>query len=72
MIIKKQLKCPRCNGDLVIKREADGWFEECVLCGQRRDVSDLVTFNTVGQIKLVDQIEIEPKPETNEAVIATK
>jgi hypothetical protein len=31
------------------------------LCGYERDVSDLVTVNTVGQIKLNEQLEEEQK-----------
>jgi transcription elongation factor Elf1 len=65
MVIKKQLTCPSCGGELVIKREANGWYQECVLCGQRIEISDLITVNTVGQIKILDQIEI---PETREIV----
>jgi DNA-directed RNA polymerase subunit M/transcription elongation factor TFIIS len=55
--------CPRCNGRLLIKRETHGWYEECVLCGERKDISELVTVNTVGQIKILDRTEIEQKPD---------
>ena len=53
--------CPCCNGDLFVQREAEGWFECCLLCGYERDVSDLVTVNTVGQIKLNEQLEEEQR-----------
>jgi DNA-directed RNA polymerase subunit M/transcription elongation factor TFIIS len=58
MVIRKLIKCPRCNGDLLIERESDGWYENCPLCGYRRDISDLITINTVGQIKILDEIEV--------------
>jgi hypothetical protein len=63
MAIQNQKACPRCNGRLLIKREANGWYEECVLCGERKDISELVTINAVGQIKISDRIEIEQKPD---------
>lgn len=34
--------CPRCNGDLFIIKEADGWYEHCLLCGYLRDVTGLI------------------------------
>jgi len=30
--------CTRCNGDTVIDKDSDGWFEQCILCGYRRDL----------------------------------
>jgi translation initiation factor 2 beta subunit (eIF-2beta)/eIF-5 len=48
MAIWKLKTCPRCNGDIFIQREIDGWYEECLSCGYRRDVSNLVTVNTVA------------------------
>jgi ssDNA-binding Zn-finger/Zn-ribbon topoisomerase 1 len=62
MAIQNQKTCPRCNSLLLIKREADGWFEECARCGERNNISDLVTVNTVGQIKILDRIEIKQNP----------
>lgn len=61
MAVWKLKSCPRCNGDLFVQREAEGWFECCLLCGYERDVSDLVTVNTVGQIKINEQLEAEPR-----------
>jgi DNA-directed RNA polymerase subunit M/transcription elongation factor TFIIS len=62
MAIQNQKNCPRCNGVLLIKREADGWFEECARCGERNNISELVTVNTVGQIKILDRAEIKQNP----------
>ena len=52
MAVWKLKSCPRCSGDLFIQRETDGWYEECLLCGYQRDVSNLVTVNTLGQVKI--------------------
>jgi DNA-directed RNA polymerase subunit M/transcription elongation factor TFIIS len=53
--------CPRCNGDLFIQLEIDGWYEECLACGYRKDISDLVTTNALGQVKMKGPIEAEEK-----------
>jgi DNA-directed RNA polymerase subunit M/transcription elongation factor TFIIS len=57
MAVWKLKCCPRCNGDLFIQRETDGWYEECLSCGYQRDVSNLVIINTVGQIKMKNPTE---------------
>ena len=62
MAIQNQKACPRCNGPMLIKREADGWFEECARCGEKNNISELVIVNTVGQIKLLDRTEIKQNP----------
>jgi len=61
MVIWKLKSCPRCNGDLFIQRETEGWYEGCLLCGYERDVSNLVTVNTVGAIKINDPVEAGQK-----------
>jgi hypothetical protein len=30
--------CSRCNGDVFVDHDSTGWFEECILCGHRRDL----------------------------------
>jgi len=30
--------CPRCKGDVVVERDFDGWYEECLQCGYRHDL----------------------------------
>ena len=54
MAVWKLKSCPRCNGDLFIQREIDGWYEECLSRGYQRDISDLVAMDTVGQVKMND------------------
>jgi DNA-directed RNA polymerase subunit M/transcription elongation factor TFIIS len=51
MAVWKLKSCPRCNGDLFIQREIDGWYEECLSCGYQKDISDLVTMDAIGQCK---------------------
>ena len=34
--------CPRCQGDISVGRELDGWYEYCLQCGYRRDISSTV------------------------------
>lgn len=60
MAVWKLKSCPRCSGDLFIQRETDGWYEECLLCGYQRDVSNLVTV-AGGQVKIKGQIETGQK-----------
>jgi hypothetical protein len=57
MAVWKLKSCPRCNGDLFVQREVEEWFECCLLCGYERNVSNLVTVNTVGQIKVNEPME---------------
>ena len=33
--------CPRCGGDLFMDRDTDGWFEECLQCGHRKEIREL-------------------------------
>jgi Zn ribbon nucleic-acid-binding protein len=56
MAVWKLKSCPRCNGDLFIQRETDGWYEECLLCGYQHDVSNIVVASTDGQIKIKGQL----------------
>jgi DNA-directed RNA polymerase subunit M/transcription elongation factor TFIIS len=53
----KLKSCPRCSGDLFIQRETDGWYEECLLCGYQRDISNVVSVTAGGQIKIKGQLE---------------
>ena len=55
LAVWKLKSCPRCNGDLFIEHDTDGWYEECLLCGYERDISNLVTESSVGQVKINNQ-----------------
>ena len=65
MAVWKLKSCPRCNGDLFIQHETDGWYEECLLCGYERDISNLVTESSVGQVKINNTIEAGQKLNTD-------
>lgn len=34
-------KCPRCEGDLFIELESEGWEEQCVQCSYSKPLSSL-------------------------------
>jgi hypothetical protein len=36
--------CSRCAGDTFIDKDIDGWFEQCLQCGYRHELKDLVQF----------------------------
>ena len=51
--------CPQCNKTIYIQREAGGWYEVCVACGYRNDISGKVSLNTVGQAKVVKAADVK-------------
>lgn len=57
--------CPRCSGDLFILHEADGLYEECLACGYRKDISNLVTTNGLGQFKINGPTTVGDKMDSN-------
>jgi len=36
--------CPRCQGDLFIDKDLDGWYEQCLQCSYRHELKDIVEF----------------------------
>ena len=34
--------CPKCNGDVFLEKDIDGWYERCLQCGYNRDMIALV------------------------------
>ena len=34
--------CPKCNGDMLVGRDHDGWYEWCLQCGHRHDLIDII------------------------------
>jgi hypothetical protein len=67
MAIWKLKSCPRCNGDVFVQRETEGWYEGCLLCGYEREVSNLISVNSVGQIK-IDGSEPVGKSRTDDQI----
>lgn len=33
--------CPRCGGDTFVDNDADGWYEQCLMCSHRREMKKL-------------------------------
>lgn len=33
--------CPRCRGDTYIDSDIDGWYQQCLLCGYRRELKEV-------------------------------
>lgn len=31
--------CPKCNGNLYLDRDFNGWYEQCLQCGYMRDLA---------------------------------
>ncbi len=54
-MLKWRLKaCARCNGDVYIDRDMDGWFEQCLQCSYRRELKDIKDFKKTT-IAVADQ-----------------
>ncbi len=49
--------CPRCNGDLFINKEANSWYEHCLLCGYLRDVTRLIAAEKAAVYQNTDDSE---------------
>ena len=41
MLHWKLKNCAKCSGDLFIDKDLDGWFEQCLQCGYRRELKEL-------------------------------
>lgn len=42
----KLKSCPRCMGDTFLYEDIDGWYEQCLQCGYRRELKSIAK-NTV-------------------------
>ena len=46
-MVRWRLKsCPRCGGDLLIDRDLDCWYEQCLQCSYRTDLKNIVESET--------------------------
>ena len=34
--------CPKCNGDIFLEKDIDGWYERCLQCGYNQDLETIV------------------------------
>ncbi len=41
MVTWRLKACPRCGGDTFVDSDMDGWYEQCLLCGHRRELKKL-------------------------------
>ncbi len=46
MTMWKLRTCPRCQGDLFVDKDFDGWYEQCLQCGYRREMRPLAETRT--------------------------
>ena len=40
----KTKSCPRCEGDLFLDADLEGWYEECLQCGYIHDLEGTAEF----------------------------
>jgi len=46
MMSRWRLKaCPRCQGDVYVDYDADGWFEQCLQCSHRQELKHFFAFD---------------------------
>ena len=45
--------CHRCGGDVFIERDEYGWYQECLQCGWRDELT--VSFKAAGQLTTKDK-----------------
>ena len=41
MTMWKLKTCPRCQGDLFMDKRLDGWYQQCLQCGYRREMKPI-------------------------------
>ena len=43
--------CPRCEGDILLDRDYNWWYELCLQCGYRRELRDIVETQQQAKIE---------------------
>jgi hypothetical protein len=41
MAMLRLKSCPRCRGDIIVDRDFDGWYEQCLQCGYQHYLESL-------------------------------
>ena len=41
MTMWKLKNCPRCQGDLFMDKNLDGWYQRCLQCGYQREMKPI-------------------------------
>ena len=44
MAVWKFKSCPRCQGDVCLGKDFDGWYEECLQCSYKRILKTIDEF----------------------------
>jgi hypothetical protein len=57
MTMWKLKTCPRCQGDLFVDKDLDGWFQQCLQCGYRREM------RAIAETKPISLTRQPPAPE---------
>ena len=45
MTMWKLKNCPRCQGDLFMDKNLDGWYQRCLQCGYQREMKPIAGVN---------------------------
>jgi hypothetical protein len=51
MTMWKIRACPRCQGDLFVAKDMDGWFEQCLQCGYRREMRPIAEVKETKKVQ---------------------
>ena len=49
--------CPKCNGNLYLDRDYNGWYEQCLQCGYMKDLA--VVFQNKKKLIKEDNKKVE-------------
>jgi hypothetical protein len=47
MAMLRLKSCPRCRGDVIVDRDFDGWYEQCLQCGYQRYLEGIASAEAV-------------------------
>jgi hypothetical protein len=45
--------CPKCGGSLIVDKDEDGWYESCINCSFRNDLTIFVEFPKKADTKVL-------------------
>ncbi len=51
MAVWKLKCCPRCQGDVFLDTDLDGWYEKCLQCSYERELKTLDEFKKQQETK---------------------
>jgi len=56
MVMWKLKNCPRCQGDLFLDRDMDGWYQQCLQCSYRRGMKPLAEAGRQTPVPEVERV----------------